>query len=122
MEILQPLLNGNGEVLPLDCEEGDYFLFNVTTVTDALDEASSEIVRFPDGKRIMDIKRFVFVGAELEGADVFKLPQLPLGRVFVTDPFVQAVKHGGLVGFDFKWLWASEQTSSSTVLHSIKLL
>ncbi len=59
-EVLQPILEGNGELLPLDCEEGDYFIFNVTRVVDALDESDSDLVKFPDGKRIMEVKRFVF--------------------------------------------------------------
>lgn len=117
-EVLQPILDRNGELLPLNCEEGDYFIFHVTRVVDALDEAGSEIVRFPDGKKIMHIKHFIFFASLLNGVDMFKLPQQLLGSVFVTDRFVQAVRQAGLVGFNFEWLWAVEQSSASPVLQS----
>ena len=120
-EILKPFLARNGELLPLDFGTDEYFVFNVTSVVDALDEGTSEIVRFPDGKRVMDIKRFTFIASRLEGIDLFKLPQRPLGGVFVTDGFVQAVRTAGLLGFNFEWLWASEQRSKSEVIYSSKI-
>jgi Immunity protein family (Imm11) len=121
VKTLRTILDGNGELLPLDSHEGDYFLFNVTRVVDALNEAESDIVRFPDGKKVLDITRFVFIPQQVEGLDVFKLPQRPLGLTFVTDRFVQAVRDAGLVGFCFEWLWASEQRSSSPLLYLEKL-
>ena len=120
-EILKPFLARNGELLPLDFGTEEYFVFNVTSVVDALDEEASEIVRFPDGKKVMDIKRFTFIPSRLEGVDLFKLSQQPLGGVFVTDGFVQAVRQAGLLGFHFEWLWASEQRSQSDVIYSSKL-
>ena len=120
-EILQPILQGNGELLPLECEEGDYSVFNVTRVVDALDETMSEIVRFPDGKKVMTVKRFAFISASLENIDVFKLPQLPLSRPFVTDRFVHAVRANGLTGFSFEWLWSSEQDSSSSLQATMEI-
>jgi hypothetical protein len=85
-------LEGRGELLPLECKEGDYFILNVTNVVDALDEEKSKIVRFPDGKKIMDIKDFVFMPSKLKNVDILKLPQQPLGQVFVTDKFVELVR------------------------------
>jgi len=55
----------------------------------------------------MTIKGFSFVAQRLAGIDIFKLPQLPLGRTFVTDRFAQAVENGGLVGLRMEWLWSS---------------
>ncbi len=121
VKILQPILDGNGELLPLDFEQGEYFAFNITRVVDALNEAGSEIVRFPDGKKVLAIKQFSFVPQKLEGVDIFKLPQQPLGMAFVTDRFVQAVRQSDLVGFNFEWLWASEQRSSSPLLYTSQL-
>lgn len=120
-EVLQPMLHDNGELLPLQCDEGDYFIFNVTRIVDALNEANSDVVRFPDGKRILDIRQFVFFPSQLKDVDIFKLPQQMSGGVFVTDGFVRAVREAGLRGFSFDWLWASEQSSSSSVLYSNKL-
>ena len=119
-EVLDEILDGNGELLPLECEEGRYFIFNVTRVVDALDEMNSEIVRFANSQRVMTIKRFGFVPAQLEGVDVFKLPQLPLAHVFVTDNFVSRSRESGLLGFRFEWLWSSDQRSSSELQFSLK--
>ncbi|HET9479058.1 MAG TPA: DUF1629 domain-containing protein, partial [Pyrinomonadaceae bacterium] len=82
-------------------------IFNVLNMIDALDEGA--INRFPEGKEILDIKLFVFRQSQVHGVDVFKLPQQPLGRVFVTDKFVEILNMGGLVGFKFKWVWGSDR-------------
>lgn len=121
VQVLQPLIEGNGQLLPLQCAEGEYFILNVTNVVDALDETKSEIVRFPDGKKILDIKQFVFLSAKLQNVNIFKLPQQPLGQVFVTDGFVKAVRDSGLVGVNFVWLWSSEQLTSTPVDTSLKV-
>lgn len=76
---------------------------------DALNEEASEIVRFPDGKRILEIERFVFDTSKVKNVDIFKLPQQPLARVFVSDEFVDVVRKAGLLGFNFEWLWSSDQ-------------
>lgn len=121
VQVLGPLIEGNGQLLPLQCAEGEYFILNVTKVVDAIDERQSEIVRFPDGKKVLDIKRFVFVPAKLQNVDIFKLPQQPLGQVFVTDGFVKAVRDAALVGINFEWLWSSEQQTSTTLQFSKKV-
>ncbi len=114
VQVLRPLIEDDGQLLPLQCAGGEYFILNLTNFVDALDERQSEIVRFPDGKKVLDIKRFGFVPAKLQNVDIFKLPQLPLGQVFVTDGFVKTVRDEGLVGIDFAWLWSSEQQVSTT--------
>jgi hypothetical protein len=112
VEVLESLLKENGELLPLDCKDGDYFVFNVTRVVDALDEAHSELVRFSDGK-IMDIKRFIFQADRLTDIDIFKLPQMPLGKIFVTDKFVRVVQEAGLTGFAFELVWTAPNLARS---------
>lgn len=39
--------SGNGELLPLDSEEGQYFIFNVTRVVDPLKESNSKNSQIP---------------------------------------------------------------------------
>ena len=116
--VLRPLLEGNGELLPLFCDEGEYFIFNVLRMVDALDERASQIIKFPNSEKILEIEHFVFKPAQLASVDIFKLPQQPLGRVFVSDHFVEIVKDARLVGFSFEWLWSSDQESSSPVIHA----
>jgi hypothetical protein len=42
VEILDDLLLSNGELLPLICDEGTYYAFNVTKIVDTLDGNKSE--------------------------------------------------------------------------------
>ena len=97
-ERLQPLLVGNGELLPLLCDEGSFFAYNVTTVLDALDIEKSIVIRFADGG-IQDVIRHEFVPEKLI-SPIFKIPQVP--DVFVTDEFQDAVIKHELEGFHFK--------------------
>jgi hypothetical protein len=96
---LRELLATCGELLPTVCDEGEYFLVNVTAVCDILDEQRSRIHRVAG--RVLDIHRHVFkANAALEpGTVMFKLPCRPSGRaVYVTDAFVDRVRELGLVG------------------------
>jgi hypothetical protein len=105
VEALRDLLDPNGELLPLDCDTGDYWAFNVTAVIDALDEQASEVKRFRDG-RVMRVVRYEFVA---EGVDrpVFKIPQEVKSREFCTDEFVRRVEEAGLSGFYFVPVWST---------------
>jgi hypothetical protein len=106
-EILRDFLEPNGELLPITCDGQRFFAFNVTRVVDALDETSSEVVRFSSG-RIMEVDRFSFHENRLIGITVFKIPQLVLKDVFVTDPFVERVMATRLKGFKFRLVWSSD--------------
>jgi len=108
VKALGSLLSENGELLPVRCEEGKYFAFNVTRVIDALDLKQSELEFFPNSNRIMFADRYVFKPERLHGATVFKIPQLPGGYTFNTDEFVARVKEARLVGFCFRELWREE--------------
>lgn len=105
--VLDDLLVGAGELLPIKCQGYDYHLFNVTKLVDALDEDNCAVHRFKSG-RIMYIKEYSFFEKKLAGVRVFKLTQEPLGRVYVTDPFVERVKFHGLTGFVFPLIWRSD--------------
>lgn len=86
-----------GEILPLSCPSRGYFALNVTNLIDALDEEKSEIEYFSSGK-ILDIRRAAFDGSLLSDIDIFKLPQTPYGKVFVSERFIERVKDLGLTG------------------------
>lgn len=104
---LADLLRGNGELLPVTCHGEGFFLFNVTRVVDALDETNCEVERFPDG-RIMFIDRHSFFQEKLVGINIFKVPQLVLEDVFITDLFVERVRSAGLRGFEFRLVWSGQ--------------
>jgi hypothetical protein len=105
VDVLLDLLIENGEILPLACEEGDFFVFNVIRVLDALDEERSELRRFGrNGRgRVKRIVRHAFFPERIT-ASIFRIPQKPL-RVYVTQGFVDRVESAGLTGFDFTPVW-----------------
>lgn len=96
-----------GEFLALDCDE-PIALFNVTNVIDALDEPSSQILRFDDDGSIMEIQRYQFIPAAIEGHDLFKLP-MRASSIFVTDHLIEKLKRTGLVGLRFELVWADRE-------------
>ena len=102
---LKGILDTNGEILPVSCDEGKYVMFNVTKVIDALDEVSSVIKRFHSSGRIMDIIRHAFIMEELMNVTIFKIPQVTLMNVYVTGRFRDMVLDNQLVGFRFVKVW-----------------
>lgn len=107
VEILRDFLEDNGEIFPLDCEDRNYYVFNVTRMVDALDEENSDVERFSSG-RIMEVNRFAFYPDKVRDLSIFKIPQFPIGDVYVTDSFTNRVKSANLTGFAFDLLWDSE--------------
>jgi A nuclease family of the HNH/ENDO VII superfamily with conserved AHH len=106
-EALQPVLDGRGEVLPLDVTDGpDAVAFNVTRVIDALDEERSEIKRFSSG-RVMRVARPVFIPDRVKDETVFRVTTYPR-TVYVTDRFLEAAEAIGLEGMRLSEDWLAE--------------
>jgi hypothetical protein len=100
--VLGPLLEKHGELLPLSCQDADLWLFNTTTVVDALDEDRSELVAFDDGT-ILAVERYEFRPEAV--APVFKVPQLLRGPLFVSDEFASLLRESGLTGLELTEQW-----------------
>src|SRR4030095_1391831 len=98
--ILGDVLTKNGELLPLNCIDGDYFAYNVLNLVSALDQEKSDIVRFPTG-RIMTVRKYALNEDKLAGQMIFKIPEIVLLSVFVTDRFKNKIEDAGLTGFCF---------------------
>ncbi|MDX8454671.1 hypothetical protein RFM98_18065 [Mesorhizobium sp. VK9D] len=103
VDALAAALRPYGEFVALRGEK--VWLFNVTNVIDALDEARSQIVRF-DGGDILAIERYAFDAGRIGSAEVFKLP-MRASPVFVNDVFVERVRQAGLRNVSFKPVWTS---------------
>jgi hypothetical protein len=103
-QVLEPYLAGYGELLPLKCNEGRYWAFNVTRLIDALDLHASDVVWGETGNILM-INKHVFRPEALDGVLLFKIPQIRRGAIFFTDPFVQLIEGSGLTGLAFKRAW-----------------
>jgi hypothetical protein len=109
VDTLKDILTENGEILPLKCDEGVYYAYNVTCVADVLDHEKSEIKRFESSGRIMRIVRHKFLIEQLSGLVIFKIPEVPDMDVFVTEAFIQRVQEAGLTGFEFEVAWSSSE-------------
>lgn len=109
---LRTLIESRAEILPLRYSRREYYALNVLRVVDALDEESSEIERFDNG-RVMAINRFSFRPDALNGETIFRIPQLQRGYTFVTDSFVERVQAHELLGFSFKKVWCSADSGNS---------
>jgi hypothetical protein len=108
VKALQDVLEQNGELLPVIVGGEEYFLFNVTTVVDALDEPRSEVIRFNGSNKVLTISSYSFFGEKLASRIIFKIPQMLRGDVYVTEPFVKRVRSAGLKGFWFPLVWNSQ--------------
>lgn len=106
VEVLHDMLNAYGEILPLCTGDGvELWVFNASVVC-ALDESRSEIVRFPDGSRIMRIRKVSFVESAVRDVDIFRLPHRA-SSTYVSQGFVDRCLASGLVGLEFKKVWNS---------------
>lgn len=109
LETTSLLLERYGEVLPVSCPDVDLWVFNPTTVVDALDDEASSVLRFGDGK-IMMIERYVFQAEMIADNDVFKTPSLRVSPTFVNHRFVDRWKESGLTGLEFKQVWTAQNS------------
>jgi hypothetical protein len=106
VQIMGQLLNEYGELLPLQCDEAELSIFNVTQILNALDETASSIARFSTG-RIMTIERYVFHPDIIRDIQIFKIPNLRASPTFVSEDFVQLWKSAGLRGLGFNKVWSA---------------
>lgn len=106
VDALRDILNTSGELLPLSTKDGtELFVLNAQTIN-ALDLASSSLTLYPGTQRIMLFNRVAFFPSKIEGIDLFRLPDRG-SPTYVSAHFVEAVNAAGLLGLDFKRVWAS---------------
>ncbi|SFU22685.1 DUF1629 domain-containing protein [Mesorhizobium sp. YR577] len=101
VDALAPVLIEYGQLLPMKGEE--VWLFNATTVLDALDRERSRIAYFDNGD-ILDIEHHVFRKETIGTAEIFKMP-MRASAVYVTGSFVERVRTAGLRGVSFAPVW-----------------
>jgi hypothetical protein len=106
VDVLREMLEPNGEFLPLICDDGEFYLYNLLTQFDALDAEHAEVEYFRSSGRLSDIFRYALHADRLRGATVFRLSGTSID--FVTQPFVDRVCEAGLTGFEFVFVWSDE--------------
>lgn len=105
---LRELLNNDAEILPLTCDDGDFFIINPIKVLDCIDYKRAEYKTFRDGKRIMSFKKYSFKEDIVSNNNIFRIIEEPLKRPFVSDEFRRKVMESGLSGFKFELAWDSD--------------
>lgn len=108
---LSHVLEGHGELLPIHAGPTPFFAFNVTRLANVLDEGASDVQYFSSGQ-VMNIARYVFDPAKVDvNLTIFKVPQLVMNPVLVTEAFVAAVQGSALKGFRFVKLWPHDDAA-----------
>jgi hypothetical protein len=112
LDALEGLLDGSAQILPIIHDQHELYMINVLQVLDAIDYEHSIIDRFENGtfRNIID---YAFWENKLIGQHIFKLPELRLIRVFVSDLFRERCLSAGLHGFKFIEVWDSENSRST---------
>ncbi|WP_339166461.1 DUF1629 domain-containing protein [Paenibacillus sp. FSL R5-0341] len=106
-KIIEPLIDGLVEFLPVQNNDTDLYLVNVINVIDALDLEKSDYSTFEG--RLMHINEYVFK-PEIDYSQhpIFKVTQRPGSFPVVTDDFRNLILSSNLKGFEFIELWDSE--------------
>jgi hypothetical protein len=108
VDVLRDMLEANGELLPLICDHGDYWAYNLRTIADivnvdksvhAFDEAT-RLRYFP----ITEIDRFEVYSDRLAALTIFRIRQDATGT-YATRPFAERVRAAGLHNFVFNRVW-----------------
>jgi hypothetical protein len=101
---IREMMTRCGEFLPLECQGQNLVIYNPGQVDGALDEAESSILRFSDGG-IMLIREYKFFEKNIEGVDIFKIPNMRVSPTFLSHRFVAEWNKNGLKGLEFKQVW-----------------
>ena len=108
VEALQDVLYLYGQILPLRSRDGEFYLWNVTNVVDALDEERSRLTRFASSGRVMSVERWAFRPAALGAGAAFKVPQFRRAYTFITEAFANRAGAAGLLGFAPEEAWRTD--------------
>lgn len=109
VDTMKDYLIGNAEILPIFCEDKEFFIINVTRVLDCIDYQVSEYKTFRDGIRIRRFTKYAFIENKIENVHIFKIKDEPLRSPFVSDAFRRKILDSSLVGFKFELAWDSDE-------------
>lgn len=105
---MKSLISKSVEILPLLCEDGEFFAINVINVIDCIDYDNSSYEMYDHGKRIMCFNKYAFIEEKVKGKHIFKIIDEPRRSPFVSDEFKKLVEESNLTGFKFVLVWDSE--------------
>ncbi len=100
-----------GELLPLDCEDEPLYIWHPLSVVDAVDFDASEGVWGLSGGRVMRIKRPVFIPSKLYGIEAFKIPQMLVSPIFLSENAVRILSGAIGPGLKFHPVWTNGENA-----------
>jgi len=97
LQVLEPLIRGSVELIPLVCQEDKLYLINVIDSLDCFDRQRSVLKELPGGA-FMGVDHYEIKNAQLfEGKGIVRFSGLPVD-IFVTDAFRKLVEEHDLKG------------------------
>jgi len=101
---MQSFLEKHGELLPLEENSDQLFIYNPWLCENALDSAKSEMIKLSGGK-IIRITKYAFHKERIDGFEAFKISDLRVSPVFLGQTFVDEWLSAGFVGLEFNEVW-----------------
>lgn len=99
VDIAKKELEANGQLFPIVGENKKFYLYNITTLVDAIDYENSDLVF--SGDFLIDVNKLVLNEIKFSEPVIFKLTGDPLGPVYVNESFKLLVEESGLIGIKF---------------------
>jgi len=106
-ESLIKIISGDAELVSVDYVDGDYYIVNILSVLDAVDNDKS-VFRKLDTGLVVGLERYELKSQIIDGHNIFKLylnGRIMTTEVFVSDIFKKAVEEVQLKGFKFVEVW-----------------
>jgi hypothetical protein len=104
-----------GELLPLEHNKKEFFLFNATVCINALDENKTEWEYGERTKAKIRIKKYAFNPSRFVETTLFKIPETAKGEILTLvgakdpeDEFKYVVEQENLKGLIFQEIWSDE--------------
>ena len=108
VDALRDMLDANGELLPLEDTAGvELYAYNPRHVLEAIDYSQS---KGHPGLRggLAVVNTHVFFPNVVEGVDIFRQVYEPIGKIYLSERFLQRWKKAKLKGLDFELVWDSD--------------
>jgi len=105
--ILENVLQNEVEFLPLNHPSESFWIIHVINVVNAVDYDTAIPFRATP-TIITHFKKHGFYEGKLANQWIFKLPEMPLTRIYVTEIFKEVIEQNKLTGFKFEEVWDSE--------------
>lgn len=111
--VLNNILDESVEIIPLDCDDREYFILNVLSIIDAIDYTKSNFRKLDTGL-VVGFDKYSFLEDEVKDKHIFKVllnNKVYTTEIFVSETLKNIVEEHKLKGFKFIEVWDSEKDS-----------